>query len=115
MQEDIKNIDSVIDVKLAIFENQFRPEIDSVRKFFENSFKNAEKARLRLEKTIESLQNQLVQKSGENRNASQAISKIKETILDLEEDIARDRNNMNLVTKAVSLRISEKLYSPRAV
>ena len=102
MQEDINNIDSVIDVKLAIFENQFRPEIESVRKFFENSLKNIEKSRLRLEKTVETLQTQMSQRAGENRNVSQAISKIKETILDLEEDISRDRNNMNLVTKAVS-------------
>lgn len=102
MQEDINNIDSVIDVKLAIFENQFRPEIESVRKFFENSLKTIEKSRLRLEKTVETLQTQMSQRAGENRNVSQAISKIKETILDLEEDISRDRNNMNLVTKAVS-------------
>ena len=104
MQEDINNIDSVIDVKLAIFENQFRPEIESVRKFFENSLKNIEKSRLRLEKTVETLQTQMSQRAGENRNVSQAISKIKETILDLEEDISRDRNNMNLVTKAVSVK-----------
>ena len=102
MQEDINNIDSVIDVKLAIFENQFRPEIESVRKFFENSLKTIEKSRLRLEKTVETLQTQMSQRAGENRNVSQAISKIKEAILDLEEDISRDRNNMNLVTKAVS-------------
>lgn len=102
MQEDINNIDSVIDVKLAIFENQFRPEIESLRKFFENSLKTIEKSRLRLEKTVETLQTQMSQRAGENRNVSQAISKIKETILDLEEDISRDRNNMNLVTKAVS-------------
>ena len=102
MQEDINNIDSVIDVKLAIFENQFRPEIESLRKFFENSLKTIEKSRLRLEKTVETLQTQMSQRAGENRNVTQAISKIKETILDLEEDISRDRNNMNLVTKAVS-------------